>query len=145
MVTITIAVSSQARGTRHLPSVSFKGSHFQRPFSLKTVMFGALSVRGTPTFRPQQHPTLAHASSNMETSVCVCSFCLWLMASASLLPVYIVDVYSSHTYSHPPTTLITHSTHPKNTHATNTSTYLYSKVTFTQMCASSSFQVQEIS
>lgn len=50
------------------------------------------------------------------------SCCLWFMASASLPFIYILDVYSSHTHSHPPTILTTHSAH-SSTHATNTFTY----------------------
>lgn len=44
-------------------------------------MFGSLSVGGqeTPAFRPQQHPTLAHTSSRVETVfICEASvFSLW--------------------------------------------------------------------
>lgn len=47
------------------------------------------------------------------------SFCLWLTASASLPSIYVLDVYSSHTHSHPPTVLTTHSAH-SNADATNT-------------------------
>lgn len=71
--------------------------------------------------RPDIHVNGIHRrhSQAPAESVHLQSFCLWLMASASLPSIYVLDVYSSHTHSHPPTLLTTRSTH---SNATNTFT-----------------------